>query len=439
MKKIMSLRINPLRNMYDDNGIPKRLRHDLNLVVLSVVFGMVFFSISGGAPLTGLAQELGANDFFYGLMLALPIVGSVVQLIASWLLEKTRKRKMLFIIFGVLQRALWIPIGFIPFIFESQSQSVHLWILISLITMASMSGSFVNVGFYSWMGDLIPKKMQGHYLGVRGAISTIVGLVGALVASFFLDAVPGIIGYGIVFAIAAVFGIMDIITFIWIKDPPMHEVAHEPFFKVAKNAIKNKSFMKFVLFWSVFGFTWNLSAPYYNMYALGSLNLSFTMLTLAGQIAGGLASAFLSSKWGKLLDLHGNRWVLYRGTIITAIIPIVWIFATQGNAWVLLIFSIINGGMFCGINLTSQRMLISSTPDKNRSLYVAIYFIFTSLFGAALGFVVGGAVLNAIGEATLNLGRLIIDRYMFVFIGAGILRLIASLIFIPGVPNKAEL
>ena len=438
MNKITSLMVGPLKNMYDTHGVPKRLRHDLNLVVLSVVFGMVFFSISGGAPLTGLAQALGANDLFYGIMLSLPIVGSVVQLLASWLLEKTRRRKQLFIIFGIIQRAIWIPIGFIPFIFKSQSQSVHMWILISLITMASMSGSFVNVGFYSWMGDLIPKKMQGHYLGVRGAISTVVGLVGALIASFFLDAVPGIMGYGIVFAVAAVFGVMDIVTFIWIKDPPMHEVDHEPFFKIAKKAMKNSSFMRFILFWSLFGFTWNLAAPYYNMYSLGTLKLSFTMLTLAGQIAGGLASSMFSSRWGKLLDKHGNRWVLYRGTIFTAIIPIVWLLATPGNAWVLFVFSIINGGMFCGINLTAQRMLISSTPDKNRSLYVALYFIFTSIFGTALGFIVGGAVLNTIGGATLSLGKLIIDRYMFIFIGAGILRLVTSLIFIPGVPNNDE-
>ena len=47
----------------------------------------------GGTPLTGLSKDLGASDFMLGLLMALPVFGNLTQLLFSYVLERTCKRK----------------------------------------------------------------------------------------------------------------------------------------------------------------------------------------------------------------------------------------------------------------------------------------------------------------------------------------------------------
>ncbi|NLG38295.1 MAG: MFS transporter [Clostridiales bacterium] len=438
MKYRIPMSLRPITRLYNQYGLARELRRDLNLVVLSVLFGMIHATITTGPGLAGFARDLGAGDFYYALLMALPVLGGTMQLAASWIIERTRRRKKWFILFGVVQRSLWLLIALVPWIVPMVPAMLRLWAVIALVTLSSMTASFVNVGFFSWMGDLIPLPMRGRFLALRLSISTAAGVAAALAASWLLDNIAGMAGYTVVFSIAAVFGTLDIVIYLWIKDPPMEQSHSESFAVVARRAVRNRPFLRYLLFWTVWAFCWNLTVPFNNVYALGPLGLSFQAVTLAGQVAGGVVTVLTVSWWGRHLDARSAGWVLRRGVLIMAGMPLLWLFARPGAAWPLLLFNLGYSAANGGISLTSSQMLMTSTPPRSRSLYVALYAIVTSIAGAFVGYLAGGALLELMGPLSFTVAGLTFDRYKLLFLGGGALQTMSSLLLLPLLPLSEE-
>lgn len=428
--------INPLTNLYDRNCIAdKRLRRDLNLFTSAAAIGTVFFAIATGTPFSGLAVALGADDLFYALLFALPIATSFLQFIASWLLERTRRRKTIFLIGGLIQRVLWVPVALVPLFVPMGEPQLRLWSVIILITLASAGASFMNVTFFSWFGDVVPIGIRGRYIGLRASISTVLGLSAALVASWVLDQIPGLTGYEIVFGVGSLFGIADIVTFIWVRDPPMQAEEHQKFSSLLSGVLKDRPYLMYLLFWTAWVFCWNLSGPFFAKYCLTNLKLSITVTTLTGQVAYGLVAFPFMAWWGHKLDHHSHRWVLIRGGVLGSFIPLFWLFAHPGSFWPNLLFNLANGVFVCGMDITSMQMLVTVTPQKNRATYIATYMVVTSVVGASLGYLAGGGLLELMKGISFSLLGVQIDQYKLLFVGAGALRLAAVLCIVPLISN----
>src|SRR5678815_5152531 len=74
-----------------------QLRQTLELVTLTWVFGAVWNTTVTGAPLTRFAAELQASPWQFGLLTAMPFIGSLLSLPASLLIERTGARKATFL------------------------------------------------------------------------------------------------------------------------------------------------------------------------------------------------------------------------------------------------------------------------------------------------------------------------------------------------------
>jgi hypothetical protein len=81
----------------------KEIRKSLNLVIIAVAFGMAFTTVQTGPSLTGFIRELGVEDFLYSVIMALPVLGGVTQVFASYILENSGERKRILIVSGLIQ------------------------------------------------------------------------------------------------------------------------------------------------------------------------------------------------------------------------------------------------------------------------------------------------------------------------------------------------
>lgn len=436
--------IRSLKNLYLENGIKKELSNSLNNVILAITFGVIFINITGGPALTGFAKELQAKEFIFGILMAMPVIGGLFQLFASYVLEKTKKRKKIFLVFGVIQRTLWVPVGLVPFIIPVTADSLRIWTVILLITAASSCGSFVNITFFSWMADLLPGNFRGRFFSLRTRISTIAGLIASLIIAKLLDVLPGFIGYATVFILAGVMGIMDILCFIKVVDVPMEaQEKKDSMLTIIKQAFKDHGYRRYLLFWTLWGFSINFSAPFINLYALGNLKMSFTEITITGQVVSNLTTIFFITKWGRFLDKFGSKVLLYITCTSTAVLLLLLVLASPDNYMPFLIFNLIGGVIWCGTDLANQNMLITHTPSQNRSMYIAIYSVLTTLLGNALAYVAGGYFLESVSKLNIHifLGGSLLNNYQLLFIVSSIMRLSAALAFLPGVPkdNPAKL
>jgi hypothetical protein len=88
-------------------------------------------------------------------------------LLASYVLERTCKRRQMMLVFGLMQRLVWIPFGLIPFLLPLSGGALRLWAAVVMVLVSSVSGPFINVAFYSICSDVIPIRIRGRYFAVR--------------------------------------------------------------------------------------------------------------------------------------------------------------------------------------------------------------------------------------------------------------------------------
>lgn len=431
----------------DNSPIPeKELRRSLILVILSISFGITFFNVVGnpvgGPPFTGFIRALGANDFMYGIIMALPVLGAVVQILAAYHIENTGRRKPLFLIFGCIHRFLWIPIALIPLYFKFENSMTVIWIITALIMISSASNSITGVCYFSWMGGLVPHGIRGKFFSRRTAIFTLAGATTSIIIGKYLDTVKGLDGYAIIFIIAAFLGLADIICYVWVKDPPM-EVSKEriPFIKLFTVPFGNKNYIRFILYASLWYFGSNFANPFLNLYMLEYLNLGYFIMFLFIQVISNLSTVLFILYLGKAVDLYGNKPVQVICCTTLAILQLLWLFATPQNFIIVPVIYFFNGVCMAGFELTVTNLSIWLAPEKNRSIYVANYTLIISVVGIALAYICGGAYLHITKPLfdSMSLPFLLgqkLSNFHILFIISALIRIGAVLIMLPGVDEE---
>ena len=413
----------------------------LNIIILSVAVGMFMFTAIGGAAFTGYASALGAGEFTFGLISALPVLASLLQLPVSFLVQRNGRFKQFFMVGGVVQRCSWILAAFIPVFFPIGDS--RLWMLIVLVTLAAMGGAFVSISHMSLMASVVPIDIRGRYITTRQRVSTASSLVAGLGIAFVLDHAPGFMGYTIVFAVGGVCGLIDILMYAPYKfDKIPKAVEGSSFSKGLKACFTTAKSRNWLLFWVFWSFTVNLSAPFFGKYAIDKLSLSYISIILAGQIVANSLTLLVVSRWGVFLDRYGGTATMMISATMSTIFIGVWLFAVPGSIWPLFLFNFFGGFFWCANEACMVNMQFSHTPENGRPIAIAVYAVLTSVATAA-AFICGGALLEALAPLMENAGRVFagtpFDHYKLVFSGTMVLRLIVIAVFLPRVWNEKGL
>ncbi|MFN3698607.1 MAG: MFS transporter [Dictyoglomus sp.] len=430
-----------IKNLLDVSFVQdKELKKSLNLVILGVCFGIVFFNVTQGAPIAGFAKELGFGDLLYGIMLAMPVLGGAIQLFASYVLERTKKRKFLFFFGGIVQRLPWLIIVILPFFISNKNLLFSSFVL--LLSITAIGGAFINVSFMSWMGDLVPLEIRGRFFSHRSMLATFVSLASGLLIGIFLDRFSNLLGFAVVFSVAVILGVLDIMCFSWVYDPSMKksDFSDVSFWKLFRKSVSHPNFSRFLLFAIFWNFALNISAPYFNLYMIKYLKMSYFDIALYVQIISNLTTILSVRILGRLIDRFGNKPLLAISTTIVSFLPYIWCFTTPNN-WLffVIIVQIFAGIFWPGIDLSFNNLALSLSPNENRSFYIAILNFFVGIVNA-FSFILGGYIIEYIAPPIVsfinNLFSINLVEYHLVFILSGILRFAVSRIFIPKIHEE---
>ena len=424
--------------VHDDELLRK-----LDLITISAAVGSILFSNTGGPAFTGYASALGAGEFMFGLISALPILGSLAQLIVSYLVEKTGKRKALFLAGGITQRALWLLVAAIPLIMPERFAAYRVWALLGLITAAAVGASFVGITHTSMVAELIPIDIRGRYLTTRQRVATVVSMLTGFGASFVLDRFTGLTGYSVVFLVAGLAGLCDVLMYTRFKFP---ETAKRSggfsLIQGFRECLRSAKTRDYLIFFCVWSFAVNVSAPFFNKYAIDVLKLSFTQIIIFGQISANIMALIIVRRWGRFIDRYGCVPLMLITGTITSVLTLVWLPASVGNFIPLMIFNMIGGFFWCANDACAINMQLSHTPDIGRPLALALYAVVTSI-SAAAAFISGGAFLELMGPVMASAGLVIFgtpfDHYKLLFVIATALRFTSVAVFLPRVWNEKGL
>lgn len=413
---------------------PSPRRQGLTLAIYEAGLANVFTELTGGARQIGFALLLGARDVQVGMLSALPFLANLSQLTASFLLERTGQRKLLSLLAAGFSRLIWVGVILLPLGLFGTLRDLRVWVMVAIVALASVFMAMNNAFWLSWLGDLVPARLRGRYFGRRNMVIAAVSMSVPLVASGFIDAwehhfsPQNAGGFLIVFALGIVSGLIALAVQWRMPAMPLPPSHGTPFFSRLAIPLRDDNFRRFIIFHLCWGWSVNLAGPFFTVYMLKDLRLSYTIITALASVTA-LSNIFGMRFWGQLTDRFSAKPVMLLGGVGAAMLPGLWIGTAVVPSWIVLpVVHVLGGFAWAAFNLNLNTLLLALAPQRDRSIYLSVYAALTGLAIAAAP-VVGGLLGKMLQDGTLPLPAWV-NPYLLLFALSCLLRSLSLLLFL---------
>jgi len=430
-------------------GILRRrppLRTSLGLVTLAWVFGCVWYSTSTGEPLTLFAQKLGASNFQFGLLTALPFIASLLSLPGSMLVESTGCRKRTFLWSFYLQRAMWFVIPLLPLWVISRwgfgsagtALSVFLWLVFIMYAAGAAGGP----AWLCWMADLVPPRVNGKYFSRRRQWGIAAAVPVAVFVGYLLDRCALADNRAVLhccamlFMCCAVCGLADIHLFQYVPEAARPPQRGARLFESLREPLRHRQFLRCSCFVGALTFAVNFLGQFATLYLLeevGVTNLAAQMILVVAPMLGQL---LLLGAWGQAADRMGKRPLLALASAGLVPVGIGWCFVTPHRVWLAYALAGLGAALWTGVEVANLNLVLETSGGARRrpggSSFAAVNSVIINICGC-LGGLSAGLIAQILRDwhwQPLGGGK-VYNFYDVLFIASGVLRLGSAAVFLP--------
>ncbi len=397
----------------------------------------VMNTITAGTVVTAFALDLQADSFVIGLLSALPLVAALFQLWTPQLVASFGNRKAVCVISAAISRLLWVPItllglgawlwpGYYP---------IWLGLFLGLVTLSAAFTSLTGSTWLSWATTVVPIEQRATYFARRTLLIGLVGLITSLLIGVFLDwwTVPGPGGakphpgtYVVLFSIAALSGTLTVFILRRTPDQIITTISSRPRFRDSLiTTWQHLVLRRYLIFRSAWMFAVGLVAPYYTVYMLQNLKMSFTEVFFLQNL--GMAVGLLSLPWwGRVIERYGCSRIMWWISWFKVLYVVAWAFVTPGQAfWPL---AALHASLLvdAGLNLASGNLLMNLMPEHNASNvgYFSVFTAVTSLV-SAIGPFLAGLLIGLLAHNQTVFGGMSLGALQLMFLLSAVLRVLA--------------
>lgn len=424
------------------------LRSSLRTVTIAWMFGIVWMACISGSQMTLFCRMLGFTNRDFGILAAIPWAATLAQLVASVAIERTGLRKYPVIFYASAHRLLWLAIALVPFVLNPGRGAVVMFMTIfgTSCVLAHMSVP----RWHMWMSDLIPRRIRGRYFAARSLWTLPIQVVVVIAAGILLDravisdapmtvqAQPVLLWTicGI-FAVAAVFGAVDSLLHLRIREIVSPALADHPLVRrkgsllagISKSLIepvriivgsfRDRNFRHYAIYCATITFSMTVSGQFFWLNALENIGYSKLGANIVFLVCGAVSSLLMVRLWGRLVDRWGRRPILILATVGVVFIPILWLLIPSARAvpghmslalpsgfpavkisvHILLAYIIgaascmLGGALWAGVTLAQTGIVLGFSETAGKSKYMA-----AAAVAAASGGFAGGLTGGEIAE-----------------------------------------
>jgi MFS family permease len=366
---------------------------------------------------TPAALFLGATVLQIGLITALPnLLSSLSQFLSVRVIYWVGGRLKLLVRLVFSQASLILCIAMLPLL--EIAHRVEL--LMIFLILAAVCGGLAGPAWGSLMSDYVPASKRGRYFGWRnrtvGAVTVGSIVASGLLLNFFQEISYGT-GFWIIFSLAAAARYVSA-YFISRMDEPPHkkDPASDFTFLMFLRRFRESNFLKFVVFSGCLTFATYLAAPFFAVFMLRDLQLSY-LTYMALQVGSSLAALVALPLWGRHADLVGNVRVLRLSSFLASLIPMFWLLS-QNPAYLLLV-NLFAGFSWSGVALSAGNFIYDAVTPQKRVRCIAYFNVINGLalfLGSSLGGFLASRLPPLFGHRLLGLFALSCSCRLFFYL-----------------------
>jgi MFS family permease len=379
-------------------------------LVRNGVGAQVMDTLAVGAFLTALALDLGANNLYVGVLAAVPHLTYLLQPLAVVLLERVRRRRVIYVVAAAFNRPMLLVMAAAAFI---PSPTVALAVLAAGYALRFAIGNFVGCAWNSWVRELVPQARLGEVFGRRLMYMTLFGMVLGLAAGGAVDlwrtfdVAPVRYAYALLFVGAFAGGVYSIVSMARIPEPHMPPADPTLSFRERMRLpFRDENFRRLMLFLGSWNFAVNLAAPFFTVHMLTRIGIDVAWV-VALMALSQLANILVMRQWGRIADRFSNKSVLsVCGPLFIACI-FAWTFTTfpDRHAFtipLLVLIHIFTGIATAGVSLASGNIAMKLAPKGEATAYLSTNGIVNSL-AAGVAPMLGGLFADFFVNKQLSL------------------------------------
>lgn len=402
------------------------LRRSLRTIVASGCLTMVYQVGINSPPLTAFLREIGARELDFGLMAGLPLATLLLQFAGAAALNRVSRRRWVYIGFVLSSRLQFLGVALLPLALRHRLPGASVPLVIVLVTLSAALVNFAVPCWFSWMADLIPKRVINRVWGWRQRAMYFAWTFVSLAVTLFLYLAdwPATVVFPLMTVVAVAAGATEVLLYLGVHEPPNLALREADPWRDGLAPVRHAEFRTFVGFSCFWSFATVGASAFMQLYVLKVLETPLWQTTLIWCVQG-LGVAFASGAWGRIADRYGQRPVIALCVALKPAIVLVFLLLTPRNVvWLLPLAFFPDGMLNAGILLASNGYMLSIAPRENRSMFIAAITGLAGLCGGASA--IGGGFLLA-RTATWN-GILFghpLNHYHLLFAASLLLRIVA--------------
>lgn len=316
---------------------------------------------------------LGATNYQVGLISSLPpLVALFMTLPAAILLNRATEQKKLVAFSVVAARFIFLLIAFVSYV----PGSFGSWLLLGLIATMSIPNAMANMGWQSFIGNLIAEHRRAQFFSDRNRLLTIVGLVVTLTIGVVMkDMTTNKLAYQILFMFTFVVGLVEL-YFILKHDEPKREVQDEKKRAMDWSIFKQKQYVLFLVVALLFNFGWQMAWGLFNIYNVRYAEATIFWISMFN-VANMLAQIFSFGLWKKWSQKYGNMRVFVWVAFGMSTAPLLTVLST--NLYYLTAMMMLSGVFVSGTVLILFNLLLENSPKEVRTYCITTYNVLLAI------------------------------------------------------------